>query len=110
MMILLLLKIYLAWMREESEEKKRKKIRSPNKERDFSFDFDKLTKGYFSGANSVYDEMDLAIGFLFPGSFSTAFMPRLLERTPSAFEMAVKSSVEHFQLKSDLVEHVNSLN
>jgi hypothetical protein len=35
----------------------------------------------------------------------TLFSARLL-----AFEMAVESSAEYFQLKNDLVEHVSSLN
>jgi Plant transposon protein len=48
---------------EEIEGKKRKKTRSPNKERDFAFAFEKLTKDYFSGPDSVYDEVDFTRRF-----------------------------------------------
>ena len=67
---------------EEIQGKKRKKNRSPNKERDFSLAFTKLTTDYFSGADSVYDEGDFTRRFCVSRAIFNRIHSKLIGKDP----------------------------
>jgi Plant transposon protein len=67
---------------EEIEGKKRKKTRSPNKERDFVAAIDQLTKDYFSGSDSVYDDVDFARRFRVSRAIFNRIHSKLIGKDP----------------------------
>jgi hypothetical protein len=72
--------------------------------------------GYVDAPSELPPSMDIGGNFALFGRTAISEFEALTDHLTlfsarlSAFELGVKSTMEHYQLKSDLVEHISTLN